>query len=131
MRFIPTRVHGVIDYLAGALLILSPWLFGFADGGAQQWVPVILGAGTVLYSLMTDYELGVANVLSMSAHLMMDLAGGAFLAASPWIFGFADELKWFHVAAGLFEIVAALTTKRFADRSDEASVGSGYGELAR
>lgn len=129
MRFIPTRVHGMVDYLVGALLIVSPWLFGFADGGAQQWVPILLGAGTILYSLLTDYELGVASVLSMSAHLMMDLAGGIFLAASPWIFGFSDELKWPHVVIGLGEIAASLMSKRFSDRTDEANTG--YGELAR
>jgi hypothetical protein len=28
MRFIPTSVHGVLDYLIGALLIIAPWLFG-------------------------------------------------------------------------------------------------------
>ena len=36
MRIISTRVHGVVDYVGGALLVVSPWLFGFADGGAQQ-----------------------------------------------------------------------------------------------
>lgn len=131
MRFIPTRVHGMVDYLVGALLMASPWLFGFADGGAQQWVPIILGAGTILYSLMTDYELGVVSVLSMSAHLMMDLAGGILLAASPWIFGFSDELKWPHVVIGLGEIAASLMTRRYPDRSDVASSGTGYGQVAR
>lgn len=132
-RFLPTRIHGVIDYLVAALLIVSPWLFGFAEGGAQQWVPVMLGAGALLYSLLTDYERGITKVFSMSAHLMLDLGSGVILAASPWIFGFSDELKWLHVVIGLGEIVAALTTKRYSDRSDEASVGtrSGYGELAR
>ena len=38
MRFLPTRVHGVIDYLWGVALIATPWLFGFANGGAAQWV---------------------------------------------------------------------------------------------
>jgi hypothetical protein len=43
MRFIPTRTHGVIDYLTGLLLLVAPYIFGFADGGAAQWVPMILG----------------------------------------------------------------------------------------
>lgn len=41
MRFISTRVHGVVDYLMGLLLIVAPFLFGFATGGSAQWVPII------------------------------------------------------------------------------------------
>ena len=43
MRFIPTKVHGVMDYIMGILLIASPWLFIFNRGGMETWIPVILG----------------------------------------------------------------------------------------
>ncbi len=111
MRFIPTSVHGVLDYLTGALLIVMPWLFGFALGGAETWVPVVLGAGVILYSLLTNYELGAVRALSMSAHLGLDAAGGLLLAVSPWLFGFSDVVFWPHLIVGLFEIGAALTTR--------------------
>ena len=107
---LPTRVHGMLDYLLGALLIAAPWLFGFADGGAEQWVPVALGAGVLLYSAFTDYELGVVKKLQMPAHLLLDALGGLLLAASPWMFGF-DERVWIpHVAVGLVEVVTAAIT---------------------
>jgi hypothetical protein len=112
MRFIPTKVHGYLDYLMGALLIAAPWLFDFAAGGAETWVPVILGAGAILYSLMTDYELGVTKGISMRTHLMLDLMSGILLAASPWLFGFADYVWEPHLILGLLEIGAALMTKR-------------------
>lgn len=118
MRFIPTRVHGMADYVIGILLIAAPWLFGFADGGAEQWVPVILGAGVILYSLMTDYELGVMKAIPMSMHLMLDIGGGIFLAVSPWLFGFADEIWWPHVIVGLLEIGAGLMTKTRPEYDD-------------
>ena len=113
MRFIPTRVHGVLDYLMGLLLIAAPWLFGFADAEneAARWIPVILGAGVILYSLMTRYELGVARIIPMSTHLALDVIGGIFLAASPWLFGFADEIWWPHLVFGLLEIGAGLMTE--------------------
>jgi hypothetical protein len=107
---LPTRVHGMLDYLLGALLIAAPWLFGFAEGGAEQWVPVGLGIGVLLYSLFTDYELGVVKKLQMPAHLLLDALGGLFLAVSPWMFGF-DERVWIpHVALGLVEVVTAAIT---------------------
>ena len=112
MRFIPTKIHGYMDYTMGLLLIASPWLFDFADGGAKQWIPIVLGAGAIIYSLLTDYELGVSRVISMPAHLNLDLASGILLAASPWLFGFAEEVYLPHLILGILEIGAALTTKR-------------------
>jgi hypothetical protein len=112
MRFIPTKVHGILDYMMGLLLIAAPWLFDFADGGAETWVPVILGAGAIIYSLMTDYELGVTRNLSMRTHLTLDLMSGILLAASPWLFGFADRVYEPHLILGILEIGAALFTKK-------------------
>jgi hypothetical protein len=115
VRFIPTRIHGVLDYLVGLLLIAAPWLFDFADGGVKQWLPVILGAGALLYSLLTDYELGAAKLIPMRAHLALDLMSGVLLAVSPWLFGFADDVWVPHLVVGVFEIVAALTTQTVPD----------------
>ncbi len=115
MRFIPTRIHGIIDYLMGALLIAAPWILDFNRGGAETWVPVILGAGVIVYSLVTDYELSAVRKLSMPTHLLMDMAGGAFLAVSPWLFDFADYVYLPHLILGLTEIITALCTKRVPD----------------
>lgn len=115
MRFIGTKTHGYLDYIMGALLIAAPWIFDFAAGGAETWVPVILGAGVILYSLMTDYELGASPQISMRTHLMLDLIGGALLAVSPWLFGFADYVWEPHLVFGLLEMGAALFTKRVPD----------------
>jgi hypothetical protein len=110
MRFIPTQVHGFMDYLMGVLLIAAPWLFGFAAGGAETWLPVILGAGVILYSIFTDYELGLVRSIGMGTHLGLDIAGGLLLAVSPWLFGFADFVWVPHVIFGLLEIGAGLFT---------------------
>lgn len=105
-----TRVHGVLDYLVGVLLVALPWVLGFADGGAERWVPVGAGAAVILYSVFTDYELGVVRRLQVPVHLWLDGVGGILLAASPWLFGF-DQRVWIpHVAVGAFEVLAALLT---------------------
>jgi hypothetical protein len=112
MRVISTRAHGVLDYIVGALLIAAPWLFGFAEGGAETWVPVALGAGALVYSLMTDYELGVVRRIPMPMHLTLDIMSGVLLAASPWLFGFADLVYLPHLVVGIFEIAAGLMTEK-------------------
>lgn len=110
MRFISTRAHGVLDYTVGILLIIAPWLFNFANGEAAMWIPIILGVGTILYSLITRYELGITSAISMSTHLWLDGIAGLFLAISPWLFNFADLVLYPHLIVGLFEIGAALMT---------------------
>ena len=116
MRFIPTRIHGFLDYGMGLLLILAPWIFGFADGGPETWVPVILGIGAIGYSLFTDYELGMVRVLPMATHLMLDIASGAVLAVSPWVLGFADDIWVPHVILGILEMGAGLMTRTTPER---------------
>jgi hypothetical protein len=111
MRFIPTKVHGYLDYAVGLLLIVAPWLLDFARGGAETWVPVALGASAIIYSLITDYELGAFRQISMRTHLGLDLFSGIFLAASPWLFGFADYVYLPHLILGILEIGASLMTK--------------------
>jgi hypothetical protein len=112
MRFISTRVHGVIDYIVGVLLIIVPWLLGFARGGAETWVPVLLGIALILYSFFTNYELGVVKRLPMSTHLWLDGISGFILAISPWLFGFADIVWAPHLIVGLLEIGMALFTEK-------------------
>ena len=126
MKFISTRAHGIIDYLMGALLIASPWLFNFDRGGAETWVPVILGASVILYSLVTDYEMSATRKLSLRTHLMLDIIGGAFLAVSPWLFGFDDFVYLPHLILGIAEIGVAMFTHRVPDtRADTHKATTG------
>jgi uncharacterized membrane protein HdeD (DUF308 family) len=113
MRFIPTKFHAPLDYIVGAALIAAPWIFQFSDNTAASVVPVVLGIGLIAYSLFTNYELGVWKVAPMAVHNLIDIAAGALLAASPWLFGFADESAnaWLpHVIVGLAAIFLGLTT---------------------
>ena len=109
---ISTRAHGVIDYLTGALLILAPYLFGFATGGIEHWVPEIVGVAIIGMSLITRYELSIAKIVPLRVHLGADVVAGLLLAVSPWLFGFADIIWWPHLLVGLMEIVVPLLTRR-------------------
>ncbi|MBW3629086.1 MAG: hypothetical protein KY464_07280 [Gemmatimonadetes bacterium] len=105
-----TRLHGYLDYVMGLLLIAAPWALGFADGGAETWVFVGAGAGSLLYSLFTDYELGLVRRIQMPVHLWLDGVVGILLAVSPWLFAFDEVVRIPHVAAGVAEIAVALIT---------------------
>jgi hypothetical protein len=125
MRFLPTSVHAVMDYLGGLVLLLAPllWLNDPDVPQAAVWTPVILGALMLAQSLITDYELSLANLLPMSAHLGMDFLAGVVLALSPWMFGFAEVVWAPHLILGIMEIGASVVTK--THRSSVTPIGPG------
>jgi SPW repeat len=115
MRFIPTRLHAPLDYIVGAGLIAAPWIFQFSEHTTPTVLSIVLGVGLIAYSLFTDYELGVWRIAPMAVHNLIDVVAGAVLAASPWVFGFADEGAnvWApFLVVGLAAIVLGLTTKQ-------------------
>ena len=128
MRFIPTKYHAPLDYIVGAALIAAPWIFQFSGHTAPTVVSIVLGIGLIGYSLFTNYELGVWKVAPMAVHNLIDIAAGALLALSPWIFGFADESAnvWVpHVVVGLAAIFLGLTTKQAGGYSYRRSEAAG------
>src|SRR5947209_6233910 len=93
MRIIPTRMHGMMDYVIGIVLVASPWIFGFSDeSSTAKWTFIIIGIALLATSLMTNYELGMLlKVIPMHIHLWIDAIAGLVLALSPWIFGYAND----------------------------------------
>ncbi|HEY7125347.1 MAG TPA: hypothetical protein VH540_15440, partial [Ktedonobacterales bacterium] len=74
-------------------------------------------AGLLLYSLLTNYELGIPGIkfIPMAYHLIFDFVACVVLAISPFVFGFYDANKpnqWLsHVVLGVGVILLVLVTK--------------------
>jgi hypothetical protein len=111
MRIISTGAHISLDYIVGVFLIVMPYIFGFADRTAAQWIPTLLGAAAIVYATATDREGGRLRLIPMPVHLGLDIASGIFLAMSPWLFGFADRVYLPLLIMGLAEIVIASVTE--------------------
>jgi hypothetical protein len=114
-QFIPTKVHGALDYIVGLALIFAPMIFGFMDvGGPAVIIPMVLGVGLIVYSLFTKYEWGLVKVLGMPYHLIFDVVASIFLATSPFIFGFYTQALnvWVpHVVVGIAVILVVIFSK--------------------
>ncbi|HYI77808.1 MAG TPA: SPW repeat protein [Chryseolinea sp.] len=100
-----------MDYLYGIVLIALPWALGFSQYSGALWVMFMLGIVTIIFSLMTRYEMGYVGLISMKMHLWFDLLMGIFLLASPWLLGFASHIFMPHVIMGCISIVVALTSR--------------------
>lgn len=116
MKLINTKLHGWLDYVVGFIIMISPWLFGFDRGRTETQVALCAGAAIIVYSLFTNYEMGVLHHAGIPtrAHLVLDVLAGIFLAAAPWIFGFSDYVMWPFVSFGIIDLCVALTTDSVA-----------------
>jgi hypothetical protein len=114
MKTIPTYAHGILDYVAGIILLIAPNLFGFAHLGAPALVARWAGIILIVQSLFTNYELGLFKILPMRTHLTIDYILGIFLVISPWLFRFNHQPVnvWLpHVIVGILACLLAFMTQ--------------------
>lgn len=110
-QIISTQAHAIEDYAIGVLLIAAPYLFGFGDKTAAQWVPTVIGIMILGASMLTRYEYSLYPIIPMPMHLMLDAGAAIVLAASPWIFGFAERVYLPHLILGLGELAVVAMTR--------------------
>ena len=108
MRFLPTMIHGILDYLVGLLVIVLPFALGLQR--AQQWTLIGLGLVVVLYSAVTDYEMGLMRYLRIRFHLALDAVFGLAVLLSPWLLDFPANARWPNYALGALALVLVAVT---------------------
>jgi hypothetical protein len=114
LRFIPTRVHGILDYVNGSALLAAPELLRTKDEPRAALVSRLAGGGATASTLMTDFELGAVKAIPMPIHLTLDAVTGALLVGAPWLLGYAKggPRYWLpHALVGAAEVLAAAATK--------------------
>ena len=123
MKFISSKAHGVLDYIVVVALFFAPIIFGFqAVGGAAVVVPMILGIILMIYSLLTQYELGVFKLIDFQYHLAIDILAAVFLAVSPFLFGFIDQAPnvWLpHILVGIAVVFVVFFSKPVPMQSNQ------------
>jgi len=109
---IPITLHAASEPFLVALLIAAPFLFGFSDASAPTAVSIIAGLAILVVAMSTRWKLSLVKVIPVEVHALVDLGVGALLIASPFIFGFSDEISptTFFIVFGVVEILATLGT---------------------
>jgi hypothetical protein len=108
---IPSVVHGFFDYALGLGAILAPDAFGFAHHPVARRVMQTAGALALLYSLFTNYELGVVRIIRFPTHLLFDvLSGTALLLTSRSVP--SRRARTVFTVLGAAEVAIALLTHR-------------------
>ncbi len=113
---IPRFVHGLLEYVAGGLFILAPFVLDF-DAGAAIAVSIVVGVLMIVLAASTEGPTSLIDSLQIQLHVLLDYALGAFLIAAPFLFGYSDESAptAFFIAAGVLYVLVAIGT-RFGPR---------------
>lgn len=128
---IPLKVHNILDYVGGLLLLLTPSLFGFADIDAARNFFVFGGMALIGYSLFTNYEIALWRKIPLGVHMALDVVLGVAAILAPYVFGYSLLLTGTQLAAhwvaGLGVIgLVALTSRK----SDHATIAGDFRDLA-
>jgi hypothetical protein len=113
MKFISSRTHTYIGAVVGAVLIVAPWIFQFDEVDAAKWSAIGVGIFVLVNELVTTSPAAPLKIVPMRVHVILDVATGIFLLATPFLFGFADEdaNAWVpHIIVGLLIAGYALVT---------------------
>jgi hypothetical protein len=117
-------MHGAIEYVAAAVFIAAPFLFGF-DSDAATAVSIVVGVGVLVVTASSDLPTGLSKTLPVTFHAVIDLLLAIFLIAAPFLFGFSDESTptAFFIVLGAAHLLLTIATRFLPPR--EVSGGPG------
>jgi hypothetical protein len=115
---IPAVVHGALEYLAAGLLIAAPFLFGF-DSDAATAASIVVGVAVLVITASTESRTGLAKVIPVAIHAVLDLVLAVFLIAAPFLFGFSDETNAtaFFIVLGVVHLLLTIGTRFLPERA--------------
>jgi hypothetical protein len=109
---IPAFVHGLLEYVAGALLIAAPFLFTF-DSDTATAVSLVAGVAVLIIAASTAMSTGLIKSIPVPAHVILDYALAIILIASPFLFGFDDDgtATAFFIVLGVVHLLLTIATR--------------------
>ena len=109
---INTRAHAIVDYVMAIVLAGSPWVFGFSSRGPAYGCCLIAAVVITISAFICRFEMSIAKLVPLRAHLWLDMITGVLLALSPFIWKFDENVFKPHLVFGLSLLIVALLTDR-------------------
>lgn len=79
MKIISTKIHGILDYVMGTILLLMPALLGLDRAAIESMLFYSCGTLMLLMALLTQYEPGIFKLVPVPVHLTIDILPVPFL----------------------------------------------------
>jgi hypothetical protein len=118
---LPKAIHGLAEYIGGALFIALPLVLGY-DSGAATAASIIIGVVMIGVAASTDWGLSLNNQIPKAVHFAIDWILAGILIAAPFLFGFSDESTptAIFIAAGVLHLLMTIGT-RFGEKKKTAA----------
>ena len=110
MKIIPSKTHGILDYLTVAFLLVSPSLFKME--GSLSTVTYSLGIAQLLLTVFTNYERGLMKVIPFRIHGLIEIIAALVLAGFAfWFYNDGNTFGFYYyiVLAIVYVTVFILT----------------------
>lgn len=114
---VPLFVHGVVEYAAGVLLIVAPFVFAF-DATSATAASVVLGLVLLAFTATSRLPTGLVKSISTGVHVTVDVVLAVVLVALPFLLGFTDEgpPTALFITLGVLHLLITIAT-RFPERT--------------
>lgn len=109
---IPLFAHGVIEYAAGVLFVVAPFLLGY-DSGAAEALSIVIGVAILAMAAATDGPTSLINQIPRPAHVALDFVLAVLLIALPFLAAFSDETAptVFFIVLGVAHMLITIGTR--------------------
>ncbi|HEY5326500.1 MAG TPA: hypothetical protein VIJ27_05835 [Mucilaginibacter sp.] len=109
MKFISTKIHGLIDLLLLVLLLAAPYYFGFT--GVLAMFTYMLAAVQLMLTVLTRYAIGIFKVIPPAVHGSIEfIVGIALIVLAYTLFKDNADGKLFYVIFGTVLLLTWLVT---------------------
>ncbi len=109
---IPPFAHGVLEYAVAVVFLGAPFLFDFESGAATA-VALVVGVVTLVVGASSDLPTGLAKVIPVGIHAVLDLVIAAAMIAAPFLFAFSGEgpPTVLFIVGGVFGLLLTIATR--------------------
>jgi hypothetical protein len=109
---VPAFVHGLLEYVAGVLLIAAPFVLTF-DSDTATGISIAAGVVVLIVNASTAMSTGLVKSIPVAAHVMLDYVLAILLIASPFVFAFSedDTATAFFLVLGIVHLLLTIGTR--------------------
>ena len=109
---VPAFVHGLLEYAAGVLFLVAPFLLDFEENAATA-ASIVAGVLILAFTASTAMSTGLIKSIPVQAHVMIDYVLAIALIAAPFVLGFSDDgaATAFFMALGVLYLLLTIATR--------------------